>query len=130
MLMPLGPQQASEDNAAPGRLPAEMRVGRRERPHPGVELRFTDINGHRFTCFATDARNGQRVDLELRQGRRARCEDRIRNAKDTGLRNLPLHGFFTDSLQDQAGKVVTFSCRYRWCATSQPRHYAGSASHQ
>ena len=25
--------------------------------------------------------------------RRARCEDRIRNAKDTGLRNLPLHGF-------------------------------------
>jgi hypothetical protein len=22
-----------------------------------------------------------------------RCEDRIRNAKDTGLRNLPLHGF-------------------------------------
>ena len=24
---------------------------------------------------------------------RARCEDRIRNAKDTGLRNLPLHGF-------------------------------------
>ena len=25
--------------------------------------------------------------------RRARCEDRIRNAKDTGLRNLPLYGF-------------------------------------
>lgn len=24
---------------------------------------------------------------------RARCEDRIRNAKDTGLRNLPLYGF-------------------------------------
>jgi Transposase DDE domain group 1 len=23
----------------------------------------------------------------------ARCEDRIRNAKDTGLRNLPLHGY-------------------------------------
>src|SRR6478609_4969509 len=25
--------------------------------------------------------------------RRARCEDRIRNMKDTGLRNLPLHDF-------------------------------------
>ena len=27
--------------------------------------------------------------LELRHRRRARCEDRIRAAKDTGLRNLP-----------------------------------------
>jgi hypothetical protein len=27
--------------------------------------------------------------LDLRHRRRARCEDRIRNAKDTGLRNLP-----------------------------------------
>jgi hypothetical protein len=29
----------------------------------------------------------------LRHRRRARCEDRIRCAKDTGLRNLPLHGY-------------------------------------
>jgi len=29
----------------------------------------------------------------LRHRRRARCEDRIRIAKETGLRNLPLHGF-------------------------------------
>ena len=74
--------------------PEGMRViVRRERPHPGAQLRFTDINGHRFTCFAADARRGQLADLELRHRRRARCEDRIRCAKDTGLRNLPLHGF-------------------------------------
>jgi hypothetical protein len=74
--------------------PAGMRViVRRERPHPGAQLRFTDIGGHRVTCFATDARAGQLADLELRHRRRARCEDRIRCAKDTGLRNLPLHGF-------------------------------------
>jgi hypothetical protein len=74
--------------------PAGMRViVRRERPHPGAQLRFTDIDGHRVTCFATDARTGQLADLELRHRRRARCEDRIRCAKDTGLRNLPLHGF-------------------------------------
>jgi hypothetical protein len=65
-------------------------IVRKERPHPGAQLRFTDIDGHRFTCFATDARRGQLADLELRHRRRARCEDRIRNAKDTGLRNLPL----------------------------------------
>ena len=74
--------------------PAGMRViVRKERPHPGAQLRFTDLDGHRFTCFATDAKTGQLADLELRHRRRARCEDRIRNAKDTGLRNLPLHGF-------------------------------------
>jgi hypothetical protein len=74
--------------------PAGMRViVRRERPHPGAQLRFTDLGGHRFTAFATDARKGQLADLELRHRRRARCEDRIRCAKDTGLRNLPLHGF-------------------------------------
>ena len=74
--------------------PEGMRViVRKERPHPGAQLRFTDIDGHRFTCFATNTRRGQLADLELRHRRRARCEDRIRAAKDTGLRNLPLHGF-------------------------------------
>jgi Transposase DDE domain group 1 len=73
---------------------AGMRVIiRKERPHPGAQLRFTDLDGHRFTAFATDARKGQLADLGLRHRRRARCEDRIRNAKDTGLRNLPLQGF-------------------------------------
>jgi hypothetical protein len=71
--------------------PAGMRIiVRKERPHPGAQLRFTDIGGHRFTAFATGTRRGQLADLELRHRRRARCEDRIRAAKDTGLRNLPL----------------------------------------
>src|SRR6476659_9434566 len=54
--------------------PAGMRViVRKERPHPGAQLRFTDIDGHRFTCLATDAKRGQLADLELRHRRRARC---------------------------------------------------------
>jgi hypothetical protein len=74
--------------------PRGMRViVRKERPHPGAQLRFTDVDGHRFTCFATSTKGGQLADLELRHRRRARCEDRIRAAKDTGLRNLPLQGF-------------------------------------
>jgi Transposase DDE domain group 1 len=68
-------------------------IVRKERPHPGAQLRFTDIDGHRFTAFATSTKGGQLADLELRHRRRARCEDRIRAAKDTGLRNLPLQGF-------------------------------------
>ena len=74
--------------------PCGMRViVRKERPHPGAQLRITDIDGLRVTAFATNTRVGQLADLELRHRRRARCEDRIRNAKDTGLRNLPLFGF-------------------------------------
>ena len=74
--------------------PAGMRViVRAERPHPGAQLRFTDVNGNRLTGFATNTTGGQLPDLELRHRRRARCEDRIRNAKDTGLRNLPLQDF-------------------------------------
>ncbi len=64
---------------------------RQERPHPGAQLRLTDIDGLRVTAFATNAVRRQLADLELRHRRRARCEDRIRCAKDTGLTNLPLH---------------------------------------
>jgi hypothetical protein len=74
--------------------PPGMRViVRKERPHPGAQLRITDLDGHRVTAFATNTGRGQLADLELRHRRRARCEDRIRNAKDTGLTNLPLHDF-------------------------------------
>ena len=51
--------------------PAGMRViVRRERPHPGAQLRFTDIDGHRFTAFATDVKKGQLADLELQHAAR------------------------------------------------------------
>ena len=78
--------------------PAGIRViARKERPHPGAQLRITDIDGMRVTAFATNTNTGgpgtQLADLELRHRRRARCEDRIRVAKDTGLTNLPLHSF-------------------------------------
>lgn len=88
--------------------PKGMRViVRKERPHPGAQLRFTDVGGHRFTCFATSARTGQLADLELRHRRRARCEDRIRNAKDTGLRNMPLHGYDQNQLWCE---IVALAC--------------------
>jgi hypothetical protein len=74
--------------------PAGMRViARRERPHPGAQLRITDDDGWRITVFATNTRGGRLADLELRHRMRARAEDRIRGLKDTGLRNLPLHDF-------------------------------------
>jgi hypothetical protein len=74
--------------------PQGMRIiARRERPHPGAQLRLTDTEGWRITCFATNTTGWSLADLELRHRQRARAEDRIRNLKDTGLRNLPFHGF-------------------------------------
>jgi hypothetical protein len=66
-------------------------IVRKERPHPGAQLRFTDADGHRFTAFLTNTQGGQLANLELRHRRHARVEDRIRTGKDTGLRNLPYH---------------------------------------
>lgn len=68
-------------------------ICRRERPHPGAQLSFEDAEGHRFTCFLTDQADADIAQLELRHRRRARVEDRIRCAKDTGLQNLPFCAF-------------------------------------
>jgi hypothetical protein len=78
--------------------PKGMRlIVRKERPHPGAQLRFTDADGMRLTCFATSTTGAPIAALELRHRQRARAEDRIRAARDTGLRNLPLH----DAAQNQ-----------------------------
>jgi hypothetical protein len=68
-------------------------IVRRERPHPGAQLRFTDAGGHRFTAFITDTAHGQLADLEVTHRSHARVEDRIRCGKATGLRNLPCREF-------------------------------------
>ena len=78
--------------------PPGMRViVRKERPHPGAQLRITDVNGWRVTAFATNTPAGGPGQSAARPGAaapaRARVEDRIRCMKDAGLRNLPLHGF-------------------------------------
>jgi hypothetical protein len=57
--------------------PPGMRVTvRKERPHPGAQLRLTDVDGHRLTAFATNTPPGgpgrQLADLELRHRRPAR----------------------------------------------------------
>lgn len=70
---------------------------RKERPHPGAQLTFTDVDGHRITAILTDTEPGlvpgQAAGLELRHRQHARVEDRIREAKATGLRNLPCRAF-------------------------------------
>jgi hypothetical protein len=108
--------------------PKGMRViVRRERPHPGAQLRLTDPDGHRYVGFATNTAPGgparQLADLELRHRRRARVEDRIRAAKDTGLRNLPLHGLDQNRIWQA---VIALACEITaWTQMlALPRHAA------
>src|SRR3954454_9504361 len=76
-----------------GGWPAGTRViVRRERPHPGAQLSFSDHDGHRFLATITDL-PGDAVELECLHRARANAEDRVRAAKQTGLENLPFHDF-------------------------------------
>jgi Transposase DDE domain group 1 len=67
-------------------------IVRRERPHPGAQLSFTDHDGHRYLATLTDL-DGDAVELERLHRARASAEDRIRAAKQTGLENLPFREF-------------------------------------
>ncbi|HEY5012030.1 MAG TPA: IS1380 family transposase [Acidimicrobiia bacterium] len=65
-------------------------IARRERPHPGAQLSLFDQHeGFRHQIFITDQPEPNIAALELRHRHRAHVENRIRAAKDTGLRNLP-----------------------------------------
>lgn len=73
--------------------PGTRMLCRRERAHPGAQLRFTDLDGHRYQVFVTDQPHRDVAWLERRHRQRARVEDRVRCAKTTGLRNLPFDRF-------------------------------------
>ncbi len=74
--------------------PAGSRViVRRERPHPGAQLSFTDHDGYRFQAILTDQTDPDIAIIERRHRQRARVEDRIRDDKDTGLAKLPFKAF-------------------------------------
>ena len=68
-------------------------ICRRERPHPGAQLSFTDEHGYRFQVFLTNQQGSRIARLEQLHRARAACEDRIRCGKESGLRNLPFRAF-------------------------------------
>ena len=68
-------------------------VVRREEPHPGAQLTFSDVDGHRYQLFITDHPQDDVAFLEALYRGRGRCERRICDAKDTGLENLPSASF-------------------------------------
>ena len=82
-----------------------------------VSLTFADADGHRVTAFITDTPAGvvpgQLAGLDLRHRQHARVEDRIRQAKATGLRNLPCHYYTSNSAWLEI--VMTATDLVAWC---------------
>lgn len=68
-------------------------IVRRERPHPGAQLSFTDHDGHRFQAILTDQRDPDIAAIECRHRARARVEEQIKDSKDSGLSKLPFRDF-------------------------------------
>jgi Transposase DDE domain group 1 len=68
-------------------------IVRRERPHPGAQLSFTDHDGYRFQAILTDQPNEDIAIIECRHRQHAHVEDRIRDDKDTGLSKFPFKEF-------------------------------------
>lgn len=74
--------------------PAGTRVlVRREPLHPGAQQTFDDIDGHRYTALLTTQQDTDLAALDRRHRAHARVEQRIRDAKTLGLRNLPSADF-------------------------------------
>ena len=68
-------------------------ICRRERPHPGAQLSFSDHDGHRLQCFITDQTDPGIAQLEATHRQHAVVEDRVKTLKATGASYLPFHSF-------------------------------------
>jgi hypothetical protein len=80
-------------------------IARREEAHPGAQLSFSDVDGHRYQVFYTDLSDGVAFCEALYRGR-GRAECAIRDSKDTGLANLPSADFGINAAWMVAGLMA------------------------
>ena len=123
--------------------PGSRLIVRRERPHPGAQLSFTDVDGHRFQCFITDQDDDDLAALEARHRAHAVVEDRVRELKSMGLSNLPFSAFAPNQAWLEAAlcahdltiwtQLLLFDGEHRVCEPKRLRyrllHVAGKLTH-
>jgi hypothetical protein len=68
-------------------------IARRTKLREGDQQSFADHDGYRLAVFITDQPEQDVPELDLTHRGHARVEDRIRQGKDCGLRNLPFKSF-------------------------------------
>lgn len=87
-----GAQIAELDMIVAGWPDGTRAIVRRERPHPGAQLKLWDRDGYRHQVLLTNSR-GDAARLELRHRRHGHVENRIKNLKDTGIERMPFTSF-------------------------------------
>lgn len=87
-----GAQVAELDLSVDGWPEGTRAIVRRERPHPGAQLRLWDHNAMRHQVVLTNS-SGDPIELELRHRRHGQVENRIKNLKDCGLERMPFTSF-------------------------------------
>jgi len=118
-------------------------ICRRERPHPGAQLSFTDLDGHRFQCFITDQDDEDIAKLEVTHRQHAQVEDRIKTLKTTGASYLPFHAFQANAAWLELAlaahdvmvwtQLLTLEVEHQTCEPKRLRyrilHVAGQLTH-
>ena len=72
-------------------------ISRREEPHDGAQFNLFDPEGWRHQVFITNSPEADIVYLEARHRCHAHVEDRIKQAKATGLSHFPGHRFSSNA---------------------------------
>lgn len=72
-------------------------ISRREEPHVGAQFNLFDPEGWRHQVFITNSADDDIVYLEARHRGHAHVEDRIKDAKATGLLHFPGHSFSSNA---------------------------------
>lgn len=88
-----GAQVAELDVTLPGWPQGTRAIVRRERPHPGAQLRLWDHDGWRHQVTLTNTPGTDPAVLETRHRRHAHVENRIKNLKGCGLERMPFTSF-------------------------------------
>ena len=85
---------------------------RAEPLHPGARATLLDHEGHRITAFLCNSPRWDTQELDARHRKRARCENRIKTLKNTGLDKLPFQSFAANqawaSIASLAMNIVTW----------------------
>ena len=68
--------------------PGTRAIARREEAHPGAQLSFSDVDGHRYQVLLTDL-GADVAFCEATYRGRGRAECAIRDSKDAGLQRMP-----------------------------------------
>ncbi len=93
--------------------PGTRLLVRRDVPHPGAQLTFTDVHGYHYQCTLTNLADRDVACVEALHRGRGRCVQTLRDLKDTGLAHRPSASFALN--QAWLTAVLMAADQLAWC---------------